>query len=195
MSKSIAELRQSPRVGLPERSYSLCLASALVSEVQALLGELEDAQETEAARAEGDETAVKPKRMADAPRSRQIRERLSELHAEMADHTGSLTLRGVDEGKWRMWVDEHPARDGNERDDSFGYGIANIDALVDDLSTYAIAWNGDSMGPGDWEFIKANAVPGDLRKVAQLIVAMHESAVDVPKLLSSSLGIHGAASE
>lgn len=193
MSKSLAELRQSPRVGLPERSYELCLASALVSEVQSLLAELEHVAATEAAQAEGDEQAARPRRMGDGAESKRIRARLSDLYAEMSDHTGTLTIKGVTEGDWRLWVDAHPARKDNARDNNLAYGLVNIDALVDDLARFASAWNGEPFGPGDWDFIGANASPADLRAIAQLVVAMHEGAVDVPKWLNSLPGIRGDA--
>lgn len=187
MSKSLAELRQSPRVGLPERTYSLCLASTLVGEVQTLWAQLEDIESKEAAAANGD-AAARPKRMGEGSDAAKVRARLSELRAEMLEHTGTLTLRGITEGEWRLWVDEHPARDDNERDAKVAYGICDADALLDDLGRYAKAWNGEDMGPGDWDFIKANAAAGDLKEIARTIVAMHEMTVDVPKLLSASLG-------
>lgn len=195
MSKSLAELRQSPRVGLPERSYRLCLAPKLVAEVQSLLSDLEDAQIAAVAQAEGDEGAAKPKRMGDASPAAKIRARLQELQSELDEHTGSLTLRGWDEGAWRLWVAEHPARKDNARDEQLAYGCCNADALIDSLAEFAHAWNGEPLGPGDWEFLRTNAAPGDVKALAQLVVIMHESVVDVPKLLSSSLGILDAGNE
>lgn len=193
MSKSLAELRQSPRVGLPERTYSLCLASTLVGEVQALWSQLEDIEAKEAARRDGDK-AARPTRMGEGSEAGKIRAELARLSEEMIEHTGTLTLHGVTEGAWRLWVDEHPAREGNERDAKVAYGICDADALLDDLGTYAKAWNGEAMGPGDWDFIKANAAAGDLKEIARTVVAMHEMTVDVPKLLSGSLGILDAES-
>ena len=193
MSKSLAELRQSPRVGLPERTYALCLAPKLIGEVQGLLSELEDAMVSEAAQREGDESGAPPKRMAAKPASAKIQARLADLRGEMAEHTGTLTLRGVTEGEWRLWVDDHPAREGNTRDAAIAYDCCNADALVDSLGQFAYAWNDEPLKPGDWEFLRDNAAPGDIKTLAQMVVAMHESVVNVPKLLSSSLGIHDGA--
>lgn len=155
MSKSIAELRQSPHVGLPERTYPLCLASTLVGEVQALLGQLEDARAADRAQTEGDESAAKPKRMGAGSGTAKIRKRLAELSEEMREHTGTLTLRGTDEGAWRLWVEAHPAREGNDRDARIAYGACNADDLIDDLGKYAAAWNDDPIAAGDWDFIRS----------------------------------------
>jgi hypothetical protein len=181
-------------VGLPERSYSLCLASTLVAEVQALLTALEDARASASVQQE-DGKAAKPKRMADGGAVKKIRDRLAEVRGEMVEHTGSLTLRGIDEGKWRIWVGQHPAREGSDRDDRIAYGYCNADDLLDNLEQFAVAWNGDTLGAGDWEFIRSKAAPGDLLEIASLVVVMHESVIDVPKLLSSSPEILGDASD
>lgn len=195
MSKSLAELRQSPRVGLPERTYQLCVASKVLGEFQSLLSDLEDAQLADAAKAEGDESAAPPKRMGDSPATAKIRARMTELNAELVEHTGTLTLRGLNEGAWRLWVDEHPAREGNERDDHIAYGYCNADDLIDSLASFAHAWNGDELGSGDWAFLADNAAPGDLKAIAQLVVKMHETVVNLPKLLSSSPEILAGESE
>lgn len=195
MSKSLAELRQSPRVGLPERTYRLCVAPKLVAEVQSLASEMEDAQIEESARREGDEGAVPPRRMGESPRARKIRDRLVALRDEMAEHTGALTLRGMTEGAWRIWVSEHPARDGNSRDEQIAYGCCNADDLIDDLSQFAHAWNGDLIQEGDWEFLRNNSAAADIKALASLVVVMHEMVVDVPKLLSGSLATLGNESD
>lgn len=195
MSKSLAELRQSPRVGLPQRSYRLCVSSAVLGEYQNLLGQLEDAATREAAQAEGDEAAAPPKRMGQQSTAAKIRTRLRELAGELDEHTGTLTLQGFDEGAWRLWVDAHPAREGNQRDNTIAFGCCNADDLLDSLGDFAHAWNDEPIVAADWEFLRANAAPGDLKTLAQLVVTMHESVVDIPKLLSSSLGILDAGSE
>lgn len=195
MSKSLAELRQSPRVGLPERSYQLCLAPKLVAEVQTLASELEDARLEALAQREGDEGAAKPKRMGEGTAAAKIRARLAELNDEIIEHTGTLTLRGITEGEWRLWVDENPAREGNARDEQIAYGCCDADALIDNLGRFAHAWNGEPMGDGDWEFLRNNSAAGDIKALASLVVAMHEMVVNIPKLLSGSLGILGSGSD
>lgn len=189
MSKSLAELRQSPRVGLPRRAYQLCVSSAILGEYQSLLAQLEDATATEAAQSEGDESRARPKRMGEKSSAADIRARLSELRGDLAEHTGTLVLQGITEGEWRLWVDAHPAREDSDRDNTLAFGCCNADDLIDNLGTFAHSWNGDDLKPGDWDFLKANAAPGDIKTLAQLVVTMHESVVDIPKLLSSSLGI------
>lgn len=194
MSKSLAELRQSPRVGLPERTYSLCLASTLVGEVQALWSQLEDVEQAEAARSEGD-AASRPKRMGEGSESAKIRKELAKLQAEMVEHTGDLTLRGITEGEWRLWVDGNPAREGNDRDAAVAYSMCNADALLENIATFAHAWNGAALEAGDWDFIKSKAAPGDLKEIARTVVMMHEGTVNIPKLLSNSLGILAGSSD
>lgn len=179
MSKTLAELRQSPRVGLPERTYSLCLASKLIGEVRALAIELDEAEA---------ETA--PRRAGEASPAAEIRARMAALREEMVEHTGTLTLVGVDEGKWRQWVDDNPARKDNDRDRQIALGYCNADALLDNLGTYAHSWNGDPLAAGDWDWIRSQAAPGDLKELGRLVVSMHEMAVDVPKLLSDLLATH-----
>lgn len=205
MSKSIAELRKSPHVGLPERSYDLCLASTLTAEVQTLLSDLEDARAAAGARID-DDTPGKPKRMADGGAVKKIRARLTVVRDEMREHTGTLTLRGIDEGKWRLWVEAHPAREDSERDNRIAHGYCNGDDLIDNLATFAAAWNGDPLKPavydadgelvepGDWDWIRSKAAPGDLLELASLVVVMHESVIDVPKLLNASPAILGGES-
>jgi hypothetical protein len=186
MSKTLAELRQSKRVGLPERTYQLCLAPKLVGEVQELISQLEDAEIAAEAQRSGDK-ASKPKRVADKSPVADLRAQLAALRDEMAEHTGTLTLRGTTEGAWREWTDEHPPRDEHARDKAIAYGVCNADDLLDALDSYAVAWNGENLSPGDWEWIVSTAAPGDLKSLVQLVIAMHETTVDVPKLLSGSL--------
>lgn len=194
MSKTLAELRQSERVGLPKRTYSLCLAPALVDEVRQLVEQLEEAQAVSAAQREGDATTAPPRRAGESSPVLAIRDRLRALREEMAEHTGELTMQGVTEGEWRAWVDEHPAREDNGRDRRVAFGYCNADDLIDELGSYAHAWNGDKLTPGDWDFIRANAAPGDIKELVQAVVSMHEMAVDAPKLLNDLLGILDDAS-
>lgn len=193
MSKSLAELRTSPRTGLPERSYQLCVAAALVAEVESLMSHLEDIRTTELAQADGDESRTKPKRMGDSPESAKIRARLTEMQAELSEHTGTLTLRGVTEGEWRLWCDEHPARDEVQRDEDIAYGFCNADDLIDSLEKYAHAWNDEPLKAGDWAWLVSTCAPGDIRGIASVVVQMHETVVNLPKLLSNSLATLDAA--
>ncbi|MDP9144206.1 MAG: hypothetical protein M3N43_05860 [Actinomycetota bacterium] len=188
MSKSLAELRTSPRVGLPERTYSLCLASSLVGEIQSLIAELQDAEVLVAAQAEGDGDKAPPRRAGQKSPADKIRKRLAELQSEMIEHTGQLGLRGIKNAAWMEWVAENPAREGNQRDQAYAYGVCDADALMADLGRYAATWSGDPMAPADWEFIEGAAAPADIKGICQLVVAMHEMRLDIPKLLSGLLG-------
>lgn len=183
MSKSLAELRASTRVGLPERTYPLCLAQALVAEAQALENEKRDLILTAEAATENGE----PRRVGERPDPRigEIDERLAALFDEMTEHTGELRLRGVDAGSWRRWTDAHPARENgrddkgrpvvNPIDEAIAYGFCDASALLADLGSYVVSWNGDPLGEGDWDFIANRAAPGDLNEICKIIVQLHEA--------------------
>lgn len=203
MPKSIAELRASAHVGLPEWTYRLCLATKILGEIQSLVEELRLLEETEQERAEGKQAGPKRRAAEKAP-GQQLRARIAELRQEMDEHTGTLTFRGVDDNVWRRWKDAHPARPGNERDSRIGHGFCNADDLVDALGTFVVAWNGEELKPpaydakgeltepGDWEFFRASAAPGDLNQMAVEVIDRHETVVDLPKLSSALRGIQDA---
>lgn len=194
MAKSLAEMRQSPAVGLPERTKLLCLAQALVSKAQSLADERESLR-VDHARDQDDKGP--PKRSGEGsepPRVKEIDAELEALWAEMREHTGELLLRGTSSGDWRRWAQAHPARQENKgtadkpnwvtdaTDAEVAYGFCNADDLLADLDRYAVAWNGDPLGEGDWEFIANRAAPGDLKEVARIVVQMHETeGVKAPK--------------
>lgn len=189
MSKSLAEMRQSPKVGRPRRSYQLCLAGAVMAEMQSLANELADL----ATRAFIPEDEPKkptrvndPERVKVAARMAEIRVRQTELDDEMAEHTGELILEGIDDGEWDRWVDENPARpDGNKshlRDLRVTGGICDADAVIADLPRYMAEWNGDPLNDEDKKFVFESAAGGDKKELAQLVIVMHETAVDLPKL-------------
>lgn len=182
MSKSLAELRASSQIGLPERTYMLCMASSLVAETQALYSQLIDAESDDE-----DEAVTPPRRLGEKAPAEAIRAKLAEVKHAMAEHTGRLRLRAYRSGAWLDWVDEHPAREGNERDVKYAFGLCNADALLANLSNFTVSWNDEPLTPDDWRFIADTAAPSDLRNICQVVVAMHETAVDVPKLLSGLL--------
>lgn len=193
MPKTLAELRTGKPAPRPERAYTLCLAPNLVAEVQMLTEELADLPD--AAADEDGERKGPPRRMGEGenPRAAEIRARLAELLDEMADYEGELRLRATkSDGEWRQWVNEHPARGedepGHRRDLEVTFGYCNADALIDDLGTYAHAWNGEPLTEGDWAlFDVGNA---DKKKLATLVAHMYESDLNLPKwrsALSASL--------
>lgn len=134
-----------------------------------------------------------------------IRSRIAELREEMDEHTGVVTLVGIKDGDWRTWCDEHPPREDNKRDLTIARGFCNADALVEDLERYVKAWNGEDLKPavfdakgqmteaGDWAFLRENAAPADISQMAAIVVEMHESLVDLPKLSSALRGIPSGA--
>lgn len=191
---SLAELRQSPATGLPQRSYELCVATKLLAEMQSLAAELDTLQpEVD----EDGKPVGPPKRMGDrnSIRAREIRARMTVLDAEIGEHTGTLVVEAVEPGKWLLWVNAHPAREGNQRDLLVGRGVCNSDDLRAELGTYALTWNGDPIQAGDWDFIESKAGGGDLDEIARLVVTMHATAVDIPKLRRDLLAFRGSAND
>lgn len=194
MSKTLAELRSSRAVALPERTYTLCLAQALVAEAQALH---EEKVELTLSRTEVDGEAKKPRR-ANQPEDARLAEigtRLEELFAEMREHEGQLRIRAIGTGDWVRWRDANPPRrdgvDDNGRpilnavDVNIAYSWCDASALLEDLGRYVAAWNDEPMTPKDWDFISSSAAPGDLKALVSLVVEMHEgNGSRAPKALS-----------
>jgi hypothetical protein len=164
-------------------------------EAYRLANELREAEAEAEAQRQGDATKAAPRRSGESSPVANLRKKLGALREEMAEHTGTLTLIGIEDGKWREWVDAHPARADNSRDRNVAFGYCNADDLIETLGTYANAWNGEPLAAGDWDWIKSQAAPGDLKELAQLVVSMHEMAVDVPKLLSGLLEIAADATD
>lgn len=195
MPKTLAELRASRAVALPERTLTICLAQGLVAEAQALSEEKVDLiVETQGP----DEGAGKPRRAGQPEdvRRAEIEERLQALFAEMREHEGQLRIRGIETGEWVRWRDANPPRhdgvdeDGrpipNAVDANVAYSWCNASALLADLGRYAVAWNDEPMTAEDWQFIASKAAPGDLKALVKLVVEMHEgSGSRAPKALSS----------
>lgn len=186
MPKSLAELRQSSRTSLPERTYEMCLAQALVAETQALEQEKRELGIASRRTSTDDDTLAPPRKMGQpsSPRIVEIDARLESLYDEMREHTGQLLLRGVTSGQWRRWVSENPpredGRDDNSRpvtlaiDEQVALGYCDSAALMNNLGKYAAEWNGTPLEPGDWDWLEEHAAPGDLKAIAQVIVVMHE---------------------
>lgn len=194
MPKSLAELRAQKPDALAERAYTLCLAPHLVAEVQMLTEELSELPDPTIEGHDGERVAA-PRRLGEGPNPRavEIRERLTVLLDEMAEYEGELRLRAKKtDGEWRQWVNEHPARGedepGHRRDLEVTFGYCNADALMDDLETYAHAWNGEPLAEGDWAMLKVGNA--DKKKLATLVAVMYESDLSLPKWrsgLSASL--------
>lgn len=202
MALSIAQMRESGSVGLPERTIRLCLAQKLVAEVSVLTREKAELLEERASLLGTNETEgrKRPTRTANPndekiadidQRTPVIDARLAELHDEMDEHTGALTIRAVAAGEWRRWADDNPARTKGVDDEgrpladpvdaNAAYGYCNASALLASLDVYAVAWNDAPLGPGDWEWITQTAAPGDLTEVCRQVVQLHEGLGVAPK--------------
>lgn len=183
---SLEDLRKGAPVARTERTYQLCLRRDLMAEVDALTGELSSLRIA----AVGDEDENRPPaRLGEGgdPREKQITDRLAELADEMDDATGDLRLRAIADGEWRRWVNEHPPREDDARDENLSFGICNTDDLANDLGLWALSWNGDDLAGDDWSAIFApNAAGGDLKALVNLVVMMQE-ATDDPKWLLRGL--------
>lgn len=192
---TLAELRAQRPVHRPERALTICLAPHIVAEVQSLTDEL---QALAVAGVRGvDEDGNRegpPARMGDGedPEADAIRARLAELLDEMDQHEGELRIRAVDDGEWRRWVNEHPARQkdvdpaGHARDVEVARGYCNADDLIDDLGKWAYTWDGEPLAEGDWGILAATIARPDKKQVARGVVGMHEQMdVDLPKWRTS----------
>ena len=183
MSKSLADLRANPPVTQAERSVTICLAPHLVAEVQALTEELHAIPEP---KVDGNGNPEGPPRrvgVGEDPRAKEIRDRLAVLLDEMAEHEGEMRLRAGEDGAWRLWVNEHPARDegepGHKRDVEVTGGYCDADALIEALGDYAYSWNGEPLADGDWDTLFKDSVGGpDKKAMANAVVTMHESRLD-----------------
>jgi hypothetical protein len=186
MPMSLADLRLNAPKSRPERSVTLCLAPHLVAEVQIITSKMAEIPSPGAA-------GQRPRRSADGedPRAAELRERLEQLLEEMAEHEGEMRLRANrSDGEWRIWCNEHPAREegepGHERDQRVASGFCNADDLIDDLGTYAAEWDGDPLTGNDWaDIFEPNIASADKAAMAQSVVAMYESRLDFPQWRSS----------
>lgn len=188
MALSIAQMRESGSVGLPERTIRMCLAQKLVAEVRSL-----EREKIELGPVSSEDGQVAPGRIGNpnAARVSEIDARLAEVLDEMDEHTGTLTIRAQSAGEWRRWADANPARvsatneDGSRVVDPIdldvAYGYVNASTLLDGLSAFAVAWNGEPLGPGDFEWLVSKAAPGDLSEVCRQVVQMHENVGQIPK--------------
>jgi hypothetical protein len=196
MSRTLAEMRASGRVSLPERTKTLCLAQALVAEAQSLESEREAlveahddavAQATTAAASPSKKAVSKPVIPDPPERIAEIDARLDALQGEMLADTGEVRVRGEQAGAWRQWADEHPARQGSETDKRVGYEIVDTTALLSRLGDFIVAWNGEDVTAEDRAFLLENAAPGDLTDLCQVVVQMHEAGGFRPKASPQAL--------
>lgn len=190
MTKTLAELRATKPGSLPTRSVTICLDQALLAKAQRLEAEKTDLMVAEARRTgDGEDREGPPRRQGEGPNPRisEIDEDLAALYDEMRASEGDLLLRATSGGKWARWKDDHPARDGNQSDETIAYGFCNASDLLDDLGTYVAEWNGEPLAADDWSsWLCDQVAPADLRALCSTVVEMHETRITVPKSRSAS---------
>lgn len=190
MPKPLSEIMKSPDVGRPQRTFPICVSGKLVAELEAADQELFAAQ-TELEAAQHDKRPGRVGAKSPIPAlERAVKEKAAVCDAireRMEDTTILLHLEAAETGAWRRWALEHPARDedeqpaGHKRDRVHAAGYCDIDALISELGSYVTAYGDDQATPEAWEFVAANAAPGDLTRLASTVVAMHEQVVDLGK--------------
>lgn len=192
MTKSLADLRASRPKRLAESSITVCLAPDLVAEMQSLGNEL--ANITLAPVDDDGDRKGPPTRLGgerEDPRANEIREKMAALLVEIADNEGEFRLRATKtDGEWRRWCNANPPRKedepGYERDLRVAAGHCNSDALIDDLSSYVVGWNGDDLEGSDWVDVFATSVGlPDKAQMASAIVSMYEVRLDFPQWRSN----------
>lgn len=120
-------------------------------------------------------------------KAQEAAEKADAIRERMEDHTVVLHLRAKPSGEWRQWVMRFPARDedadpaGAQRDKRWAGAFCNIDALVNDAGMFVTAYGDEAASDDSWEFVRNNAAPGDLTRLASMLVAMHEQVVDLGK--------------
>lgn len=167
MPKSLAELRSSDKVGLPERVYPLCLAGKLSADIEVLEAELDLIE---------DRPATNGRVGAKSPRKK-LEQQIESIRDEMNDHLAEIRFRAKPGHEWRTFVNAHPPSD-DAIDQRSG---VSLDGFIKDMDEFVVDVNGDDLGPGDWEWIVSTAADGDLKACAGLLIDMHNRAVSIPK--------------
>lgn len=196
--KSLSELESSADVGRPERDFPICVSGKLAAELEAADRDMFEA----AAALEAEREKAKDRDGGDGPPRRagqrgkiadlekkatEAAEKCDAIRSRMEEHTVILHLRSKTNGEWRQWASVHPAREedddkaGAARDQRHAGGWCDIDALIADLPEY-VAKYGDEDPSDRWKnVVFGNAAPGDLTRLASVVVGMHEQVVDAGK--------------
>lgn len=191
MSKTLAELRAQKPSSLPTRIVTVYLNLDVLAQVQRLEQEKKDIRVELGRRpkADDDDGPEKPKRAGEGPPPRlaEIDAELEVCYDTMRADEGELLLRATTGGKWLRWLDEHPAREGNQSDEVLAFGICNASDLADDLGRYVVAWNGEPLTPEDWSSWLADQIaPADIGGIVQQVTDMHTTRVSAPKAQGGS---------
>jgi hypothetical protein len=206
--KSLAELKSSPDVGLPEYTVKVHVSAKLVGALEAadlaLYNADREAAEARAAleaareRDADSDAPAPPRRSGQSPHADLVQrveaaESAAEGAARASDEIRArmevveVLLRGTGSGEWRRWANAHPARDeesdraGALRDQRYAAGYCDLDALVADLHLWVAECNGEAASEEWWEFLSTNGLPADLTAAASRVVQMHEQGVDLGK--------------
>lgn len=201
MPKSLADLRAGTPAR-PERSLTVTVGEGVryVAKIMALQDELEEA----VTRMTGDGS---PRKMGEGvpPELDALREQIAEQARLMGDYEGTILIRATrTDGEWRRWCNEHPPREdgkpGRDRDVELtgwsdgrrSVARCNADALMDDLATYVVEWEGERLEDGDFD--RLGIAGPDRKQIARMVVDMYENeALDVPKWRRGLSGIQASA--
>lgn len=182
MPKSLAEMRQSPHVGLAERTFTICVAGKLAVEYQQIRDAYLDALAQEKGAAEAEEDGKgSTMRVGERPKSIEFAEQLDALADKMAEHEVALRIRAKPDADWRAFKRANPPKDSDREDRIAGY---DFDALINSVADYLVPEACEpalTNMPADWEFVRGNASARDLHDLAAMIHNAHETSVDVPK--------------
>ena len=194
--KSLADLKSSPDVGLPEREVTVCVSAKLARELEEADRAMFEAEakatiarQEAAQRADGERPKLRPGQkspVAEAEAEAEKRAAESDaIRERIKDASVVLLLRGKTSGEWRQWAARNPAREegepGADLDRTWAAGFCNLDALIGDLPQFVASYNGEAPSQEWADFVTANGVPADLRNAASVLVGMHEQGVDLGK--------------
>jgi len=195
MSKSIADLLAEPEVR-PSTTFKVTVGRGrqYVAETQQLTEEHDALSDERAAvlaqvanvpRAMGAPAA--PPRVAEIDeRLTEVRARLKELLALIADYEGEVTVTATrTDGEWAQWRVAHPARTedqpGHREDLAITSGWCDSDALINDLATYVTAWEGEPLGEGQFDAL--GVMRPDKKQLARLVISLYETGDGLGELL------------
>ena len=189
MSYALSRLQASGVSTRVERTIGVCLAQGVVKQVEVLSAELSDLEFAAFRAADADDkpddAPVRKMAQGADPRIDEIKAELERLSDVMRENTGRLTLANtIPQGDWRRWADDHPARSEGRDENGFplvdpydiavAAGYCHATALLDRLGDFVTEWEGEPLAPGQWEWLRENMHPGDLKAAARRVVEIYE---------------------
>lgn len=201
MAKKLAELR-SEGPARPERSLVVVVGEG-VRHVAAIM-QMQDQLEAAVTRMTTDGG---PRKMSEGVPGEvtELRDKIAAEATAMGEYEGTLLIRATrPDGDWRRWCNEHPPRavdtPGRDRDveltgwsdGSRSVARCNADALLLDLDTYVVEWEGEPLGEGDFDRLGISGP--DQKQIARLVVDMYENeAMSIPFWRRSLSGMQTSA--